>query len=428
MNAISTAESLPSFRWRKSARSDSTPQIVSTFNGQPTQQQAKFIDFTFLQTLPKYVFGQLKRPQSADYLSLNSLERPVLDSYHSYETSLSSEPATVQAFDRKRSSINNPIVLKNELDDFNDIYSTNEPYEDDDVIVIPFTKHRGQAFKDGRPYSGKNVQGVPQPPAPVGGGFDSVSSNDQATSNLKIEKKFASKMITDSEDDLDTGDELPSSLSDTESTADFKVQFSDLHPVYVKPPKEFQPIFYPNREIDGVKLTNRNDEATIKPLVTDKNQELPNRYPNGLSSWILGGYRFGNRGAFWESLLADESLYGYNGKKTTESNDNSLDKLDFSDKHKPIKTDLNNRLSEDDKLEIISLNEPKSRTTADDDLIELTKEKKVKKPTLIGKLRSSSTVLSSKSNLLKRKLNLRPKKVKILTKANKLDNNSKRMN
>jgi len=402
---------------------------VTTFNTQPQLQQqqpsqptAKFIDFTFFQpALQRFVLGQSidqksPRQHQTEYLSLNSLEeRSInpLDSYHSYETLNDDRASSISTFNtqlNKRSSPKSVVpVFNNDLEDSNDIYS-NDAYEDDDVIVIPFTRQGGQAFKDGKPYTGKNEEGVPKGPLPI----------ESSDSNNKIKKKFASKVITDSDDDLSTGDdELPASLSDNEKS-DFKVQFSDLHPVYVRPPKEFQPIFYPNREIDGSKLVINRNDAIVQPLVTDKNQEIPYKYPNGISSWMLGGFRYGIKGGYWENLLKDESLYGYNNvKKPIENvNSNNLDNLEFS---------YNNN-NNNDKLEIISLSEPQNTATDNgsfDDLVDLKKEKIIKKPILMKKtsLLSSS---SSKDNLVRRKLvNLRPKKVKLFPSS---ETNAKKLN
>lgn len=478
VNLISSIQSLPSFRWRKSVRSDtSNPTsnpMVPIFNTQPQSQiqtNSKLIDLTFLQSLPKF-FSQFQRPQQArakqnDFF--NSAERPMsinrIDTYNSYET-LPNEQPIISTL--KKSSV---PVFDNDLE--NNIYSTNDPYEDDDVIVIPFTKQTGQAFKDEKPYKGKTEEGVPSPPNPVVG-FEEASK-DHSINNMKIEKKFGSKVITDSEIDLDTGDDLPMSLTDDSSvndndfngdnentsSKDFKVQFSDLHPVYVKPPKEFQPIFYPNRDLDnngGNKvMINRNDE-TIKPIpiVNDKKEEIPSIFYPTITpgSWVLGGLRFGNNGGFgWESLMNDETLYGYNkGKKIDEFNNGNENSLDFSDKSSFVASrpssesetiiknsnELFNRLKENDKLEFISINEPinesfnepnqpKSRSfdaidNVDDEIVDLKKEKKMKKPILLNKFKksvSSLPVLNSKNNLIKRKLNLRPLKVKILTKASK---------
>ena len=426
VSLIESIQSLPSL-WRKSARSDSSPkQFLTTTTATTANQNAKFIDLTFLQNLPRLVFGQLKRPQQkTEFISFNSLSKPSQfdSSYHAYET-LPNE-ATINF--KSTANLNKPI--KNELDgNSNDLYAPNESYEDDDVIVIPFTKHRGQASfgdLDKQFPNAKNEQGVPSAI-----GYD--SSNHQVINKGKpidLNRKFDSKIITDSEEDLDTGDELPSSLSaddeDEKLSPDFKVQFSDLHPVYVVPPSNFQPVLYPNREVDGVdKLIKRNDnQATIKPLLTDERQERPNKYPNGLSGWLLGGYRSMQRGAYWENLASDSSLHGYktsNDKKIElELNENSLDRLDQS-------SDLNAEdklIKNENNFEFLPLNEPKSSRTAasEEDNIDLKQKIKLNK-------KFKKTFLS-KNSQLKRKLNLKPKKVKILTKANKLfDNNVKKLN
>lgn len=237
VNLITTSQSLPSFRWRKSARSDSSSSNTFVTTSSTNQQPTKFIDLNFFQNLPKYVFSQLKRSQP-EIISINSLEKskPFDSNYHSYET----VPNQDQLI-----STNFKPILKNDLDD---IYLTNEPYEDDDVIVIPFTKHRGQAKfgnSDNKPFKGKNEEGIPSAV-----GYDPKQKQiiSKKSSNVKNHlSNFNSKVLKDGlTDDLDTGDDLPASLSDNDksdivSSPDFKVQFSDLHPVYVKPPKEFQP-------------------------------------------------------------------------------------------------------------------------------------------------------------------------------------------
>ena len=410
------ATALPSFKWRRSARSDAPA---------PQPNGSRLLDLSFLQNFPRFMFGPMKRSSqpSTDLFSFVPLDgrasRPDTSgaSYHSYDVLPSSS--------NFKPAINKPLASNELSEPLNDV-SANEPYEDDDVIVIPFTKHRGTA-KFGEKWDNKkypntrNEQGVPAPPGPVANSYDTTSArqatNKQHVKNLS--KRFESKVITDSEDDLETGDELPASLGTDETGADFKVQFSDLHPVYVKPPKEFQPLIYPNRAVDAAEALRSDSQATVRPLVTDEKQERPYKYPNGLSSWILGGSRPIQRTGFWESLTSDESLHGYRtpagSKVELELNDNSLERADVESRptrHAAGRSLLN----EQDNLEFISLSEPKSRS---DD------EKLSKKAYLINKLKPGAL---SKSVLLKRKLSLKPKRVKILSKANKLFDKSAKLN
>lgn len=410
---ISSTESLPTLRWRKSARSDSaSPKIFTTTTVSTNQQSAnpKFIDLTFLQNLPKYVLNQFKKPQQTEFLSLNSLNNRFDSNYHSYETFPNDQVIT---------ATNLKPDIKNELD----IYSTNDPYEDDDVIVIPFTKQRGPAKfgnSDNKPFTGKSEQGVP--------GAIGYDPKEKQVIKKKSKNHLSNfKVLKDGlTDDLDTGDELPSSLSEDNEES------SDLHPVYVKPPQNFQAVFYPNRLIDGVNVQNSKlaNQATIRPLTTDKKQEIPYLYPNGISSWILGGDRLFQRGAYWSDLANDESLYGYGKqikKVETDLNGNSLetsaDQLNRNGKSIQLLNANQLNSLNDDNLEFIPLFDsvqPKRRS----DEIDL-KVKNVKKLNLIGKFKNSAPLNKAKS--LKRKFNLRPKKInKVLTKANKLiDKNSK---
>lgn len=354
-------------------------------------------------------------------------------SYHSYDVLPSST--------NFKPAISKPLASNELSEALNDVYPPNEPYEDDDVIVIPFTKQRGAA-KFGEKWDNKkypnarNEQGVPAPPGPVAGSYDLTSARQATNKNVKnqnLNKRFESKVITDSEDDLETGDELPASLGTDETGADFKVQFSDLHPVYVKPPKEFQPLIYPNRAVDGPESLRSDSQATVRPLVTDEKQQRPYKYPNGLSSWILGGSRPIQRTGFWESLTSDESLHGYRttgnsatgSKVELELNENSLERADAAAESRSIRNAnaASRSLNEQDNLEFISaLSEPKSRSYEFD-----SNEQLSKKAYLIGKLKPGSPALS-KSVLLKRKLNLKPKRVKILSKANKLFDKSAKLN
>lgn len=404
---IVTVQALPSFKWRRAVRNDA-----------PAPQTSRLLDLTFL---PRFMFSPLKRSShQTEFVSLNTLDARSnrFDSgYHAYDVLPSNLKPT----------ISKPLPSNDLSETLNDV---NDSFEDDDVVVIPFTKHRGTA-KFGEKWDNKkypnarNEQGVPAPPAPVAGHESSsrLTANQinraNRNSNLNLNKRFESKVITDSEDDLETGDELPASLGTDETGSDFKVQFSDLHPVYVKPPKEFQPLIYPNREVDGPESLRTDSQATVRPLVTDEKQERPYKYPNGVSSWILGGSRPIQRTGFWESLTSDESLHGYRtsgNKVELELNDNSLDRVDAD--HKSIKSDRS--ANEQDNLEFISLSEPKSRS--DDEPREETLSKKAY---LFGKLKQPTL---SKSVLLKRKLNLKPKRVKILSKANRLFDKSAKLN
>lgn len=100
---------------------------------------------------------------------------------------------------------------------------------------------------------------------------------------------------------------------DNETGEDLKVEISDVHPVYVKPPNDFKPRIFPIRRVDGVESSAKDIEsATLPP----PSKPLPYPYPNGLTSWITGGIRGLQRGGFWESLASDESLHGYKPDRT----------------------------------------------------------------------------------------------------------------
>lgn len=91
---------------------------------------------------------------------------------------------------------------------------------------------------------------------------------------------------------------------------------SELHPVYMKPPVDFKPVLYASRRMDGQQLPAKPDNvASETPTVASPvrhpshtAQRLPYPYPNGLSSWMLGGLRGVQRGGYWERLGSDQSL------------------------------------------------------------------------------------------------------------------------
>jgi len=92
----------------------------------------------------------------------------------------------------------------------------------------------------------------------------------------------------------------------TDSQSD---ESSDLHPIYVLPPPNFQPIVYPNSRADGVqpgaKVTGKK-ELTLKLLPP---RSYPYQYPHGISSWLFGGMSAIKRGSFWEQLSSDLALH-----------------------------------------------------------------------------------------------------------------------
>lgn len=99
-----------------------------------------------------------------------------------------------------------------------------------------------------------------------------------------------------------------------DSESDLKVEISDLQPVFVKPPTDFQPILYPNRAMDGVHPGSPLPASVAiippKAFLQEKPYLVkPYAYPYGLSSWILGGIRAIERTGHWESLGSDEALY-----------------------------------------------------------------------------------------------------------------------
>lgn len=87
---------------------------------------------------------------------------------------------------------------------------------------------------------------------------------------------------------------------------DLKVQFSDVRPIYVKPPSDFTPVIYPNRRLDGVRSTARG--SILLPSLAAPSPPYPYGIPHGLSAWTLGGSRSVQRGSYWESLGSDEAL------------------------------------------------------------------------------------------------------------------------
>lgn len=97
------------------------------------------------------------------------------------------------------------------------------------------------------------------------------------------------------------------------STDDIKDEKSDLHPVYVLPPPHFQPVIYPSSRIDGVNsgFSGAVRNPTIRPPLhypPSPVQQLPFRYPLGVTSWSLGGIRSVVRGGYWERLGNDLAL------------------------------------------------------------------------------------------------------------------------
>jgi len=83
---------------------------------------------------------------------------------------------------------------------------------------------------------------------------------------------------------------------------------SDLHPIYVLPPPNFQPIVYPTSRADGVQPGSQvigNQELTLKLSP----RQYPYQYPHGFSSWIFGGLSGIQRGSFWEQLSSDLALH-----------------------------------------------------------------------------------------------------------------------
>lgn len=100
---------------------------------------------------------------------------------------------------------------------------------------------------------------------------------------------------------------------------DLAVEFSDVHPVYVKPPSDFKPVVYPNRRFDGIRSTDKG--SSFLPTFLAPPPPYPYPYPRGLSAWPLGGSRAVQRGSYWESLASDEALnltpvYGVSSRRT----------------------------------------------------------------------------------------------------------------
>lgn len=95
-----------------------------------------------------------------------------------------------------------------------------------------------------------------------------------------------------------------------------EVVYSDVHPIYVKPPTNFKPVVYPNRRLDGVRATDKFSNNI--PLIF-ASSSLPYDIPRGLSSWSLGGPKALTRGNYWESLGSDEALR-LNGDSSSKVN------------------------------------------------------------------------------------------------------------
>lgn len=86
---------------------------------------------------------------------------------------------------------------------------------------------------------------------------------------------------------------------------------SDLYPIYVLPPPNFQPVIYPTSRLDGVRPGNLRAFETIKKPITlaPPPRPYPYPYPHGFSSWVLGGIRPLQRGSYWEQLSSDIALH-----------------------------------------------------------------------------------------------------------------------
>jgi len=95
-------------------------------------------------------------------------------------------------------------------------------------------------------------------------------------------------------------------MQDEDETSDT----SDLHPIYVLPPPDFQPVIYPNSRMDGVKPGMRSFAGNHKQItLTPPPRPYPYPYPHGFSSWVFGGIRPIQRGSYWEQLSSDMALH-----------------------------------------------------------------------------------------------------------------------
>ena len=99
-----------------------------------------------------------------------------------------------------------------------------------------------------------------------------------------------------------------------------QVVYSDVHPVYVKPPVDFKPVVYPNRRLDGIRSGQRfsNQVTLVAPI-----GPYPYPFPRGISSWTFGGASAFNRGSYWESLGSDEALQLNSGSSSSGNNNNN---------------------------------------------------------------------------------------------------------
>jgi len=82
---------------------------------------------------------------------------------------------------------------------------------------------------------------------------------------------------------------------------------SELHPIYVLPPPNFQPVIFPTSKSDGIQsgaklIGNKELTLTLPP------RSYPYVYPHGVSSWVFGGVSGLQRGSYWEQLSSDLAL------------------------------------------------------------------------------------------------------------------------
>lgn len=110
-----------------------------------------------------------------------------------------------------------------------------------------------------------------------------------------------------------------------------QVVFSDVHPIYVKPPTDFKPVIYPNRRLDGIQA---GDKSISHLSLPPPPSPYPYGFPRGLSSWTLGGPKAVSRGSFWESLSSDEALNLQPEANTILPSSTSLTSANFNDRTK----------------------------------------------------------------------------------------------
>ncbi|KAI1285397.1 hypothetical protein HDE_11810 [Halotydeus destructor] len=124
---------------------------------------------------------------------------------------------------------------------------------------------------------------------------------------LSSTKRILPSLSKKESDQLSSSSQAPVVAEFESSSAEEpKVEYSDVHSVYVKPPTDFKPVIYANRRVDGVRAYGRR--SSFLPSLVPPPRPYPYPFPRGVSSWTLGGTRGVQRGSWWESMATDEAL------------------------------------------------------------------------------------------------------------------------